>query len=54
MAHALRQMIDQSGRVIIMGHRNLIWTASVLLLDKQDRKNRNKEGAIVLRVTAPR
>ncbi|HPO04858.1 MAG TPA: DHH family phosphoesterase [Bacillota bacterium] len=50
MAHALRQMIDQSGRVIIMGHRNpdMDSFGSALGISRIV-KNRNKEGAIVLK-----
>ncbi|HZK01898.1 MAG TPA: DHH family phosphoesterase [Anaerovoracaceae bacterium] len=49
MAHALRQMIDQSGRVIIMGHRNpdMDSLGSALGISRIV-KNRNKEGAIVI------
>ncbi|MFA5635166.1 MAG: DHH family phosphoesterase [Anaerovoracaceae bacterium] len=50
MAHALRQMIDQSGRVIIMGHRNpdMDSFGSALGISRIV-NNRNKEGAIVIR-----
>ena len=49
MAHALRQMIDQSSRVIIMGHRNpdMDSLGAALAIDRIV-KNRNKEGAIVI------
>ena len=49
MAHALRQMIDQSGKVIIMGHRNpdMDSFGSSLGISRIV-KNRNKEGAILI------
>lgn len=49
MAHALRQMIDQSGKVIIMGHRNpdMDSFGSALGISRIV-KNRNKEGAIII------
>ena len=49
MAHALRQMIDQSGKVIIMGHRNpdMDSLGSALGISRIV-KNRNKEGAIII------
>ncbi len=49
MAHALRQMIDQSGRVLIMGHRNPDMDSFGAALGiSRIVKNRNKEGAIVV------
>ncbi len=49
MAHALRQMIDQSGKVIIMGHKNpdMDSLGSALGISRII-KNRNKEGAILI------
>lgn len=49
MAHALRQMIDQSGRVIIMGHKNPDMDSFGAALGiSRIVKNRNKEGGIVI------
>jgi len=49
MAHALRQMIDQSSRVLIMGHRNPDMDSMGAALGiSRIVKNRNKEGAIVV------
>ncbi|GAB1475944.1 DHH family phosphoesterase [Bacillota bacterium] len=49
MAHALRQMIDQSGKVIITGHRNpdMDSFGSALGISRIV-KNRNREAAIIL------
>lgn len=49
MAHALRQMIDQSSRVIIMGHKNpdMDSFGSALGISRIV-KNRNKEGAVII------
>lgn len=49
MAHALRQMIDQSGRVIIMGHKNPDMDSFGAALGiSRIVKNRNKEGGILM------
>ncbi|MGI6733523.1 MAG: DHH family phosphoesterase [Anaerovoracaceae bacterium] len=50
MAHALRQMIDQAGKVVIMGHKNpdMDCFGAALGISRMV-INRNKEGAIVLR-----
>ncbi|NLP30452.1 MAG: DHH family phosphoesterase [Clostridiales bacterium] len=49
MAHALRQMIDQSGRVIIMGHKNPDMDSFGAALGiSRIVKNRNKEGGILI------
>lgn len=49
MAHALRQMIDQSGRVIILGHKNPDMDSFGAALGiSRIVKNRNKEGGIVI------
>jgi c-di-AMP phosphodiesterase-like protein len=50
MAHALRQMIDQAGKVVIMGHKNPDMDSFGAALGiSRIVINRNKEGAIVLR-----
>jgi len=50
MAHALRQMIDQAGKVVIIGHKNPDMDSFGAALGiSRIVINRNKEGAIVLR-----
>lgn len=49
MAHALRQIIDQSGRVLIMGHKNPDMDSFGAALGiSRIVKNRNKEGGILI------
>ncbi|MDD3350761.1 MAG: DHH family phosphoesterase [Eubacteriales bacterium] len=54
MAHALRQMIDQSSKVLIMGHRNPDMDSMGAALGiSRVVKNRNKEGAIIVGSLSP-